>query len=126
MDDLLATTIKAHGGQDRWNQLNTVSARLTQGGALWALKGQEGVLDRVVVTANLYDERVSHRPFGLLTGAVRSPLDALRSRPAAGLVRRAHRRNAVERITVGLLRGRGDVDLPDAAVFIHAARIPHD
>jgi hypothetical protein len=64
MDDLLATTIKAHGGQDRWNQLNTVSARLTQGGALWALKGQEGVLDSVVVTANLHDERVSHRPFG--------------------------------------------------------------
>jgi hypothetical protein len=64
MNDLLATTIKAHGGQDRWNQLNTVSARLTQGGALWALKGQEGVLDSVVVTANLHDERVSHRPFG--------------------------------------------------------------
>jgi hypothetical protein len=64
MDDLLATTIKAHGGQDRWNQLNTVSARLTQGGALWALKGQEGILDSVVVTANLHDERVSHRPFG--------------------------------------------------------------
>ena len=64
MNDLLAITIKAHGGQDRWNQLNTVSARLTQGGALWALKGQEGILDSVVVTANLHDERVSHRPFG--------------------------------------------------------------
>jgi hypothetical protein len=68
MNDLLATTIKARGGQDRWNQLNIVSARLTQGGALWALKGQEGVLDSVVVTANLHDERVSHRPFGAPDG----------------------------------------------------------
>jgi len=64
MNDLLATTVKAHGGLQRWNQLNTVSARLIQGGALWALKGQKGVLDGVVVTASLHDERVSHRPFG--------------------------------------------------------------
>ena len=64
MNDLLATTIKAHGGLERWNQLNTVSARLIQGGALWALKGQDGVLDGVVVTASLHDEQVSHRPFG--------------------------------------------------------------
>src|SRR3954447_20355410 len=64
MNDLLATTIKAHGGLERWNQLNTVSARLIQGGALWALKGQKGVLDGVVVTASLHEERVSHRPFG--------------------------------------------------------------
>jgi hypothetical protein len=35
-----------------------------QGGALWALKGQAGVLDDVVVTASLHEERVSHRPFG--------------------------------------------------------------
>ena len=64
MNDLLTTTIKARGGLERWNQLNGVSARLIQGGALWALKGQEGVLDGVVVTASLHDERVSHRPFG--------------------------------------------------------------
>jgi hypothetical protein len=42
MSDLLETAIKAHGGLERWNQLDTVSARLVQGGALWALKGQEG------------------------------------------------------------------------------------
>jgi hypothetical protein len=64
MSDLLDTVIEAHGGLDRWNQLNSVSARLIQGGALWALKGQEGVLDDVVVTASLHEERVSHRPFG--------------------------------------------------------------
>jgi hypothetical protein len=64
MSDLLETVINAHGGMERWNQLDRVSARLLQGGALWALKGQAGVLDVVVVTASLHDERVSHRPFG--------------------------------------------------------------
>jgi hypothetical protein len=64
MGDLLETAIEAHGGLERWNQLSTVSARLIQGGALWALKGQPGVLDDVVVTASLHEERASHRPFG--------------------------------------------------------------
>jgi hypothetical protein len=64
MGDLLETVIEAHGGLERWNQVNNVSARLIQGGALWALKGQAGVLDDVVVTASLHEERVSHRPFG--------------------------------------------------------------
>ena len=67
MNDLLATRIKAHGGLERWNEPNTVSARLIQGGALWALKGQEGVLDSIVVAASLHDEPVSAikvRPVG--------------------------------------------------------------
>jgi hypothetical protein len=64
MADLLDTAIEAHGGLERWNQLDNVSARLIQGGALWSLKGQAGVLDDVVVTASLHEERVSHRPFG--------------------------------------------------------------
>jgi hypothetical protein len=64
MNALLKTAIEAHGGLERWNQLDNVSARLIQGGALWALKGQPGVLDDVVVTASLHEERVSHRPFG--------------------------------------------------------------
>ena len=64
MSDLLDTVIEAHGGLERWNQLNTVSARLIQGGVLWPLKGQAGVLDDVVVTASLHEERASHRPFG--------------------------------------------------------------
>ncbi len=50
MTDLLETVIEAHGGLTRRTQLETVSARLIQGGALWALKGQQGVLDDVFVT----------------------------------------------------------------------------
>jgi hypothetical protein len=64
MSDLLETVLEAHGGLERWNQLDQVSARLIQGGVLWAVKGQAGVLDDVVVTASLHEERVSHRPFG--------------------------------------------------------------
>jgi hypothetical protein len=64
MGDLLETVIEAHGGLERWNQLGSVSARLIQGGAFWALKGQAGVLDDVFVTASLHEQRVSHRPFG--------------------------------------------------------------
>jgi hypothetical protein len=64
MADLLEAVIEAHGGLQRWNQLNNVSARLIQGGVLWPFKGQPGVLDDVVVTASLHEERVSHRPFG--------------------------------------------------------------
>jgi hypothetical protein len=64
MNDLLETVVEAHGGLERWNQLDNVSARLIQGGALWALKGQDGVLDDVVVTASLHEEQASHRPFG--------------------------------------------------------------
>src|SRR3989442_1717893 len=64
MSDLLETVLDAHGGLPRWTQLETVSAHLVQGGALWALKGQPGVLDDVFVTASLHEERVSHHPFG--------------------------------------------------------------
>jgi hypothetical protein len=64
MTDLLETVIEAHGGLTRWTQLETVSARLVQGGALWALKGQQGVLDDVHMTASLHQERESHYPFG--------------------------------------------------------------
>jgi hypothetical protein len=64
MNDLLAETIDAHGGRERWDALERVSARLLQGGALWTIKGHEGVLADVRVTAGLHDERVSHAPFG--------------------------------------------------------------
>lgn len=62
--DLLAEVLDAHGGIDTYNSHDRVSARLLQGGALWAIKGQDGVLADVRVTAALHEERVSHAPFG--------------------------------------------------------------
>ena len=64
MNDLTTLAMHAHGGLDRWRQLNTLSARLVQGGVLWQLKGQNGVLDDVHVTVDLRKEWTSHRPFG--------------------------------------------------------------
>ena len=64
MTDLLETVIEAHGGLERWTELDSVSARLVQGGALWPLKGQADVLDDVFVRASLHEERESHHPFG--------------------------------------------------------------
>jgi hypothetical protein len=64
MTDLLETIIEAHGGLKRWTELDGISARLVQGGALWALKGHADVLDDVFVRASLHEERESHHPFG--------------------------------------------------------------
>jgi len=64
MSDLLDTVIEAHGGLERWNELDAVSARLIQGGGLWVVKGQEGVLADVYARVSLHEERESHHPFG--------------------------------------------------------------
>jgi hypothetical protein len=64
MADLLETVIEAHGGLERWKQLDAVSVHGANGGALWALKGQAGVVDDVFVRASLHEERESHHPFG--------------------------------------------------------------
>jgi hypothetical protein len=61
MADLLETIIEAHGGLDRWQQLDTVSVHGANGGAMWGLKGQAGVVDDVFVRASLHEERESHR-----------------------------------------------------------------
>ena len=44
MNELAELTIKTHGGLKSWGQFESVSAHLDQGGALWALKGQAGLL----------------------------------------------------------------------------------
>ena len=64
ISDLLETVLEAHGGLERWNQLDAVSVRLIQGGALWGLKGHQGTLDDVFARASLHEERESHHPFG--------------------------------------------------------------
>jgi len=64
MGNLLETVIEAHGGLERWNQLDAVSVRGVNGGALWALKGHPDVLSDVFVRASLHQERESHHPFG--------------------------------------------------------------
>ena len=64
MNRLAKQAIDAHGGLERWNYFNTLSAHLIQGGELWAAKGKAGVLDDVTVTVDLRDQKASHWPFG--------------------------------------------------------------
>ena len=64
LNGLAELAIDAHGGLDRWRQYRTVSADLVNGGALWPLKGQAGVLDKSTVTVGLKDQWASHHPFG--------------------------------------------------------------
>jgi hypothetical protein len=61
--DLVQLTIDAHGGFERWRRFEHVSAHLRNGGVLWALKHQQGVLDDVNVRVALRREWVSHSPF---------------------------------------------------------------
>jgi hypothetical protein len=62
---LARETIDAHGGLPRWRQFRHASARLRNGGVLWALKGQQGAIDDVRVRVALGREWASHAP---LTG----------------------------------------------------------
>ena len=62
--DLAKLAIDAHGGLDHWRQFKTASAHLINGGVLWPLKHQQGVLDDVHVRVDLREERASHWPFG--------------------------------------------------------------
>jgi hypothetical protein len=62
--DLAKLAIEAHGGLERWKRFTTVSVHAINGGMLWGAKGKAGVLDDVTITADLVNEKVSHRPFG--------------------------------------------------------------
>jgi len=63
MNCLLQQTIAAHGGLERWRRFEYVTAHLRTGGALWALKHQQSVLDDINVRVALLREWASHWPF---------------------------------------------------------------
>ncbi|MFP3605969.1 hypothetical protein [Paraburkholderia sp. SIMBA_053] len=66
MKAIAQSIIDAHGGLTQWRKFTQVRADLVQGGALWALKGQSGVLDRTTVTVATDRQWASHAPFGTL------------------------------------------------------------
>jgi hypothetical protein len=39
MHDLIQQILDAHGGMERWRRYTTVTANISTGGGLWALKG---------------------------------------------------------------------------------------
>lgn len=50
MNDLLDSAVAAHGGLDRWNEINAISVEASITGALWHLKGKPDVLKDVRLT----------------------------------------------------------------------------
>lgn len=58
MDDLLRVAIDAHGGLERWNQLQLLSADLSVTGAIWGFKGKPDFLKNIRMELSLHAERV--------------------------------------------------------------------
>jgi len=65
LSPLVQKIIDAHGGLARWQTFDRLTARLRQGGALWAIKGHDGKLADTTVTVGLKSEWASHAPFGV-------------------------------------------------------------
>jgi hypothetical protein len=63
MNDLLKLAIKGHGGLRRWEQIDRFRAAASITGAIWALKGQPGLLDGVVLAGGTRDQRLIISPF---------------------------------------------------------------
>ncbi|NBM15261.1 hypothetical protein [Streptomyces sp. GC420] len=63
MSDLMTHVISAHGGLDRYAQYDSVTAHFRSGGALWTLKGRDGIFDRAAVRVGLRRQHASHYPF---------------------------------------------------------------
>jgi len=62
MNNLVDVAITAHGGMERFRRFAFLTAKLHQGGILWALKGQPTVLEDCHVCIDLRQQHVSHWP----------------------------------------------------------------
>jgi hypothetical protein len=63
MNNLTKLAMNAHGGVDRWRQFKSGSARLLNGGVLWGLEHQAGVIADVGVRVDVRREWASHHAF---------------------------------------------------------------
>jgi hypothetical protein len=63
MNDLLKLAVAAHGGLDRWNQVNTLEAKVTLTGLLWRIKGRPDRLRGVVMRADTKRPALTISPF---------------------------------------------------------------
>lgn len=64
MTELLDVAVEAHGGLDRWNQLNSIKAKLTVAGAIWEFKQKPGLLTDVTFESGIHDQQqVVYRDF---------------------------------------------------------------
>jgi hypothetical protein len=59
MTDLLDVAVKAHGGLDRWNKVNSVRVAASITGAIWFVKGKGDALKNIVMTIDARKERLT-------------------------------------------------------------------
>lgn len=64
MNELLELVLRAHGGLDRWNKFNRVTATIVGGGGFWPMKGVALDSSPREMTVMLHEEWASVRPFG--------------------------------------------------------------
>jgi hypothetical protein len=63
MIDLLDLALDAHGGLERWRQIQKLSARLSVTGGLWKIKGQPAGLPNVLLQLEIRRPWVTIAPF---------------------------------------------------------------
>jgi hypothetical protein len=64
MTDLLDFVLAKHGGAERWQDAQTVTANVNVYGVFWPYKGQPDLLGIETVTADLTRQKISMSPFG--------------------------------------------------------------
>jgi len=64
MTELLDLVLQAHGGLDRWNEFQKITATIVGGGGLWPLKGIDRDPSPREMTVKLHEEWASVSPFG--------------------------------------------------------------
>jgi hypothetical protein len=64
VNELLAEVVEAHGGIDRWNRFNRLSATIAMDGAFRGLKSLTQDLDSRQLTVWLHQQRAMLEPFG--------------------------------------------------------------
>ena len=59
MNDLLQTALSAHGGLERWHDVNTIKVAASITGAIWFVKSQGDYLKNVVMTVDTKQEKLT-------------------------------------------------------------------
>jgi hypothetical protein len=133
VDNLLRFAIDAHGGMNDWNRLQSLSANVSIGGALWDLKQVPGLFknarvgwklhsQHVVMHVPDHDERIVFTPsqMTLESEAGKTPRFAHRS---TGTFRRAIRQLKVGQTRCGVFCKRCALGISRHAVPLHPPRL---
>src|SRR5271154_1477978 len=63
MNELVALTIRGHGGIERWEEISHFKAAGSISGAILTMKGKGGQLDDVIIEGEARDQRLKITPF---------------------------------------------------------------